>query len=118
MKKRKVTINDIQENLFDLDTEYREALAETLMKLKYISDSPINLQYGTKEQQRELQEVWNKELQPKQIIEIINYMKKLMKTDFQYESFKEIAEMYLNIAKENETQQKEKKNKQCDKNTR
>ena len=36
MKKRKVTINDIQENLFDLDTEYREALAETLMKLKYI----------------------------------------------------------------------------------
>lgn len=94
----KITIEQIENDLFDLDTEYREALAGSLMKLKYISDSPLNLQYGTVEQQKELSKVWNKSLSSKQIKEIIESMKKTMKNDFQYSEFEEIANYYLRVA--------------------
>lgn len=94
----KITIEQIENDLFDLDTEYREALAGSLIKLKYLSDSPLNLQYGTVEQQKELNKVWNKLLKPKQIKEIIESMKETMKNDFQYGKFEEIANYYLSVA--------------------
>ena len=68
----KVTFNDINESLFDLDSEYREALANAAMKLKYISDSPLQLSYGSEEQQKE----WNKfNNRPLKAIEITNIIK-------------------------------------------
>ena len=50
MEKLAVTINNIEFDLYDkpLDTEYRESLANALMKLGYINDYPINLSMGTK----------------------------------------------------------------------
>lgn len=54
-----VRINDIREALYDtnLDTEYREAMAHALMILRYVSDSPLNLSFGTPKQQEEIREV-------------------------------------------------------------
>ena len=45
MGKEKVTISDINESLYDanLDTEYREALANAMIELGYVSDTPLNL---------------------------------------------------------------------------
>ena len=83
-----------------LDTEYREALAKSLVELKYISDTPLKLKYGTQIQQRELSRVWKKPLKAKQINEIINSIMNKMKGDFQYGQFTRIASYYLNIAKE------------------
>ncbi len=42
-----VTVEDIEMELCSLDTEYREALAYSLVELKYISDTPLKLKYGT-----------------------------------------------------------------------
>ena len=68
----KVTISDIEDDLYEnnLDTEYREALAHSLMQLKYVSDSPLNLSMGTLEKQIELIKVYNKPLEAKEIEEI------------------------------------------------
>ena len=100
MKKTNITIDDIRDSLYELDTEYRESLASVLMKLKYVSDSPLNLNLGTKEQQKELKRVYTTPLRPEQIIEIIKYMMDEMKDDFQYSKFKPIALKYINIAEE------------------
>ena len=56
MSKKIIRISDIREDLYDanLDTEYREALAHSLMTLGYVSDTPLNLYYGTEEEKREL----------------------------------------------------------------
>lgn len=102
MKKANITIDNIRDDLYDLDTEYREALAETLMELKYISDSPLKLNLGTIKQQKELKEVYKKPLKANQISEIIKSMMSKMKCDFQYHQFKPIALHYLNIAKQME----------------
>lgn len=53
----KVTIEEIEEDLCDLDTEYREALAKGLVDMKYLSDTPLSLKYGTDMQQQELKRV-------------------------------------------------------------
>ena len=50
MKNTNVTIKDIQIDLEELDTEYREALAKALMDLKYINKSPVEMRMGTEEE--------------------------------------------------------------------
>ena len=67
-----VTIEDIEMDICDraLDTEYREALAKSLVELKYISDTPLKLQYGTEKQQKELERAWKKPLKAEQIKDI------------------------------------------------
>ena len=86
----KVTIEEIEEDLCDLDTEYREALAKGLVDMKYLSDTPLSLKYGTDMQQQELKRVYSKPLSGKQL--------KDMQGDYQYGRYKGIASMYLNIA--------------------
>lgn len=98
MAKIKVTIEEIEESLCDLDTEYREALAKALMELNYISDSPLRLSYGTEQQKQELKNAYEKPLKANEIKEIINFISKEMKGDFQYGSYTGIASMYLNMA--------------------
>lgn len=97
-----VTIEDIEMSICDrdLDTEYREALAKSLVELKYISDTPLNLKFGTEKQQKELERVWKKPLKAKQITEIINSIMNEMKGDFQYGQFLKLASYYLDTAKE------------------
>lgn len=48
----KIKLSDIREATYDanLDTEYREALAHSLMGLGYVSDSPLNLSMGTQKE--------------------------------------------------------------------
>lgn len=106
----KVTISEIEEELFDLDTEYRESLAKGLVELKYLSDTPLKLSYGTDKQQKELEKVYNRKLNSNEIIEIIEYMLKDMKGDFQYHYFNSIAKRYLDIAKEMQDKEKDKLN--------
>lgn len=98
MSKIKVTINDIEESLYSLDSEYREALARALMDLNYVSDSPLKLSLGTEKQQQELQKVYEIPLKAKQVKEIISYISKKMKDDFQYGSFVNIALRYNSLA--------------------
>lgn len=94
----KVTIEEIEEDLCDLDTEYREALAKGLVDMKYLSDTLLSLKYGTDMQQQELKRVYSKPLSGKQLKDIINYISKDMQGDYQYGRYKGIASMYLNIA--------------------
>ena len=96
----KITIMDIESDLEDLDTEYREALAESLVELNYLSDTPLNLEYGTEKQQKELDRVYNKPLKSKQLEKIINKISEKMQGDFQYGSYKDIERYYLDIAKD------------------
>lgn len=93
-----ITIADIENRLCDLDTEYRESLATALVELKYISDTPLKLEYGTEEQQVELEKAWTKPLKSKQIKEIIEYISNEMKGDFQYGQFKNIVSDYISIS--------------------
>ena len=92
---------EIEEDLCDLDTEYREALAKGLVDMKYLSDTPLSLKYGTDMQQQELKRVYSKPLSGKQLKDIINYISKDMQGDYQYGRYKGIASMYLNIADKN-----------------
>lgn len=96
----KITIDDINFSLCDLDTEYREALATCLVEKKYLSDTPLKLELGNEKQQTELKRVWNKPLNAKQIKEIMNYISEKMSGDFQYSGFNNIKNHYLKIANE------------------
>ena len=97
---KKVFISDIREDLYDayLDTEYREALANSLMNLKMLSDSPMNLHYGNEKEKRELEKVETTPLNSNQISEIIHLMMYEMRNDFQYGHFKPIANKYIAIS--------------------
>ena len=94
----KFTFEDMNERLCDLDTEYREALAKAVMELNYISGSPLQLSYGTKEQQQEWQKFKTRPLKSKEIIDITKIMQEEMKGDYQYGRFKEVASYYMNMA--------------------
>ena len=102
MGKQKVTISDINESLYDanLDTEYREALANAMIELGYVSDTPLNLYMGTEKQRKELERVESKPLSNNEISEIIHLMMYEMRNDFQYGRFKPVANYYINISKE------------------
>lgn len=95
-----VTISDIREATYDanLDTEYREAMAHALMNLGYVSDSPLNLSFGTPEQRKEIKEVEERPLNSNQISEIIHLMMYEMRNDFQYGRFKPVALEFLDIS--------------------
>lgn len=117
-----VTIGDIREALYDayLDTEYREAMAHALMNLGYVSDSPLNLSFGTLEQKKEIKEVEERPLDSNQISEIIHLMMYEMRNDFQYGRFKPIALKFLNISeqmkntnRENQEENIEKEKPKC-----
>ena len=99
---RKITIRDIEESIYDsnLDSEYREALAHSLMTLEYVSDSPLRLHFGTPKQREEIRRVESIPLNHNQISEIIHLMMYEMRNDFQYGEFKPIANYYINISKE------------------
>ena len=105
MSKKAVRISDIREDLYEanLDTEYREALAHSLITLEYVSDSPLNLYLGTEKQKKELERVENMSLNSNQISEIIHLMMYEMRNDFQYGRFKPVANKYINISKEMES---------------
>lgn len=109
--KERITIADIEENLCELDTEYREALAEGAKELNYISDYPLQLEYGTEEQQKELEKAWNKPLKPKEVKEIIGYIDNKMRGDFQYGIFKEVICVYREYMKDNSKDINKKRNK-------
>lgn len=110
-----VTINDIREALYDanLDTEYREAMAHSIMNLGYVSDSPLNLYFGKPEQKKEIKEVEERPLDSNQISEIIHLMMYEMRDDFQYEKFKPVVSKFLNISEEmrNTNQENKKENR-------
>ena len=102
MSKQKITISDIRESLYDanLDSEYREALANAMIELGYVSDTPLNLYMGTEKQRKELERVESKPLSNNEISEIIHLMMYEMRNDFQYGRFKPVADYYINISKE------------------
>ena len=99
----KIKLSDIREATYDanLDTEYREALAHSLMGLGYVSDSPLNLSMGTQKEKEEIERVERKALSSNQISEIIHLMMYEMRNDFQYGKFKQIALEFLNISEKN-----------------
>ena len=70
--RKKITINDIVNDLSELDSEYRESLAECLVKLKYFSDTPLRLTYGDVKKQNELIKVWYMPLKSNQVKEIFD----------------------------------------------
>lgn len=94
----KITVNNIENSLYSLDSVYRDVLAHSLVKLGYLSDTPLQLSLGTEFQQRELKIFYEKPLTAKQIKKIINYISKEMKNDYQYWAFSSIASEYINIA--------------------
>lgn len=106
MGKIKITINDIENDLCDLDTEYRESLAHALMDFKYLSDSPLRLSYGTEKQQKELEKVYEKPLKANEIKELISFIRNDMKGDYQYGRFNSIASKYIHNANLMEKNQK------------
>lgn len=108
MKNTNVTIKDIQTDLGELDTEYREALAEALMELKYINKSPLEMSMGTDEEQKALDDLYKKDLRPYQISEIIKFISKEMEGDFQFEEYKPIEKKYLQIVYEYNEEKKPK----------
>ena len=108
MKNTNISIKDIQEDLESLDTEYREALAKALMDLKYINKSPLKMSMGTEEEKEELDRVYNKDLRPYQIEEIIRFISKEMKEDFQFEEYKPIEDKYLKIVEDSKGKKKPK----------
>ena len=71
MGKKTIRISNIREDLYDanLDTEYREALANSLIILEYVSDSPLNLYLGTEEEKKELENLAEKINMAKNTIE-------------------------------------------------
>ena len=107
MKKTKVTIEDIEESLCSLDSEYRESLASALIKLKYLSDSPLSLSLGNEKQQKELEMVYERPLNSKEIKEIISFISKDMRRDYQYGSFSCIAKKYIDLANKMDVKKRE-----------
>lgn len=106
MSKKAIRISDIEEDLYDanLDTEYREALANSLMTLGYLSDTPLNLYCGTEKEQKELEKVEKMSLNSNQISEIIHLMMYEMRNDFQYGRFKPVANKYIEISEKKKSE--------------
>lgn len=98
MNKKKITLEEIEDSLCEVDSEYRESLARALMKLKYLSDSPLKLSLGTEKQQQELKNVMSRSLKANQIKEIMSFISNEMKGDFQYHIFANIASKYIDLA--------------------
>ncbi len=91
----KVTIGEIEERLYSLDSVYLDELGEALKKLNYLSDSPLQLQYGTEKQQKELKDFYLKTLEQRDVDKILKYVMDKMKGDYQFGAFKIIASEYI-----------------------
>jgi len=117
LNKKIIRISDIREDLYDanLDTEYREALANAMIQLEYVSDTPLNLYFGTEKEKKELERVENMSLDSNQISEIIHLMMYEMRNDFQYGRFKPVANKYINISKQMEKKKDNSVNKEIQK---
>lgn len=88
------SISDIEEYLYNLDSEYREVLAQVIMDLGIIPDSPINMCY--KNDQEDLyNKIINKQLTKKQATKIVTEIAKRMKGDFQYGQFESLLGRYI-----------------------
>lgn len=98
MEKFEVTVEDMFNDLENIDSEYRKALTKGLMDLKYLSDLPLNLIYGKSEQRTELKNVYSKPLNANQVRELMSFIDKDMKDDFQYFAFKRVHSRYLKLA--------------------
>lgn len=98
----KVTIREIKKdmNRCNLDSEYDEAFANTLMELKYIEDSPLDMYLGTEEEQKELERIETMPLNALQIKELMYFMMYKMRDDFQFGRFKKVIKKYLDISEE------------------
>lgn len=91
----KVTIGEIEESLYSLDSIYLDELAGALRELNYLSDNPLQLQYGTEKQQKELKDFYAKTLDQKDVDKILKYVMDRMKGDYQFGAFKMIASEYI-----------------------
>ena len=103
-----MNFNDFENELTSLDSEYRESFAHALVDLKYISDTPLALSNGTMADQIALEVVMNKKLTPKDICQVVDYIKKDMTSDYQYGQFNVIANRLLTIANNMEMKMKNK----------
>lgn len=101
-KNQIVTIKDIREAIEDavIDTEYREAMDQSLMVLEYVSEWPMSLYFGTSEQKKELERVETRALDSNQISEIIHLIMYQMRNDFTYGRFKPVALKFLDISQQ------------------
>lgn len=112
MKQQKITIKNIREALYhaNLDTEYRQAMGNSLMVLEYIEDySPLDIFFGTLEQKEEIRKLEEIELESNQISEIIHLIMYQMRNDFQYGRFKPVALKFLDISEKMRNTNQEKK---------
>lgn len=89
----KVTIEEIGERLNSLDSIYYEELVGALKDLKNLGKN--TLQYGAKEQRKELIDFYKTPLEQKEIDKIFKYVIDKMKGDYQLGAFKIIASEYI-----------------------
>ena len=91
----KATIKEIEERLYSLDSVYLNELQGALKELKYLSDSPLQLEHGTEKQRRELNEFYTKQLEQKDIGKILKYVMDKTKGNSQFKAFKIIVSEYI-----------------------
>ena len=89
----KVTIEEIGERLNSLDSIYYEELVGALKDLKNLGKN--TLQYGAKEQRKELIDFYKTPLEQKDVDKIFKYVIDKMKGDYQLGVFKIIASEYI-----------------------
>lgn len=89
----KVTIEEIGERLNSLDSIYYEELVGALKELKNLGKN--TLQYGAKEQRKELIDFYKTPLEQKDVDKIFKYVIDKMKGDYQLGAFKIIASEYV-----------------------
>ena len=89
----KVTIEEIGERLNSLDSIYYEELVGALKDLKNLDKN--TLQYGAKEQRKELIDFYKTPLEQKDVDKIFKYVIDKMKGDYQLGAFKIIASEYI-----------------------
>lgn len=89
----KVTIEEIGERLNSLDSIYYEELVGALKDLKNLGKN--TLQYGAKEQRKELIDFYKTPLEQKDVDKIFKYVIDKMKDDYQLGAFKIIASEYI-----------------------
>lgn len=89
----KVTIEEIGERLNSLDSIYYEELVEALKDLKNFGKN--TLQYGTKDQRKELIDFYKTPLEQKDVDKIFKHVIDKMKGDYQLGAFKIIASEYV-----------------------
>ena len=114
-RKTLVTIEKIRKSLYDayLDTEYREALGNSMIALGYVKEDPFELLFlSSGDKRSEYIKNDTRPLSANEISELIHLMMYKLRDDFQYGRFKPIAQKYLEIAEKmrNETKEKGKEN--------